>query len=159
MGCKANATKRLQLSRTTSTSTNVDNMLENGRTKISYKNHQSHIRTSFEKHAHLCMLTMFVTHENKNQCTRETKSPFNTSKGKNTDRKFVSASSGSPSQIRSILGQNPGVHRRKLSRSTACMNLRILNGKAYSRKPEGPGTAIFRHRGQEQIDGSPRWQP
>ena len=72
MGCKANATKRLQLSRTTSTSTNVDNMLGNGRTKISYKNHESHMKTSFGKHAQLCMLTMFVTHENTDQRTRET---------------------------------------------------------------------------------------
>ena len=82
MGCKANATKRLQLSRTTSTSTNVDNMLENGRTNISYKNHESHMKTSFEKHARICMLTMFVTHENKNQRTRETKVHLPQRKGK-----------------------------------------------------------------------------
>ena len=72
-GMQRKRTKRLQLSRTTSTSTNVDNMLENGRTKISYKFHESHMKTSLEKHARICMLTMFVTHENKNQRTRETK--------------------------------------------------------------------------------------
>ena len=82
MGCKANATKE------TSTVSHNFNFHQcgqhagNGRTKISYKSHESQMKTSFEEHAHICMLTMFVTHENSIPCTRETKVHLPQRKGK-----------------------------------------------------------------------------